>query len=191
MKKKTRPIPNQNLDAILAPLTLETRKKEYFGQKNSLAALEAFLIADNFCLPLPSWVTDWVANAFRKYHASNGKTNLEQLLGLRQKKGLTAFQKTFSRDRDEILLNDVLKLRALKVKRDTALTMVINKLKNEQGWNKTGLKLRTIQFGTLRKRYQEYLKRSPEVFEYFKERVSHWSKKEKEGYLNSMLQYLR
>jgi hypothetical protein len=189
VKKKNRPIPNP--DALLASLTLESRRKEYFGQKNSLAALEAFLIADTFFLPLPLWVTDWVANAFRKYHASNGNLPLEQLLGLRQKKGLTAFQRKLIKGRDEMLLEDVLKLRALKVKRDTALTIVINKLKSEEGWNKTGVKLRTVQFGTLLKRYKEYLKTSPEVFEFFKEKVSGWSKKRKERYLNSMLQHLR
>ncbi len=126
------------------------KKSRFEATKNPVYALEAFLIADNnSILPLSPWVTDWVANAFRKYHASLGEEDLERLLGFKKGRGQNkAFKDVMVRDeRNEMLLGDMARVRAyFGVTVEDAAYMVFRREDEtpDSEWNKTRIKIKKI-----------------------------------------------
>jgi len=125
--------------------------KSFFQEtKNPIYAIEAFLSAREAGLYPPLWVLDWLAKGFQEYHKSNGRKPIGRLLGFTGR----SFKKLMEKNRDAWQMENIWRLKRFcgyDVK--TAARMVSEHLKNNPGWNKTGLKLRTPDGPTLASRY--------------------------------------
>ena len=131
-------------------LLLQMREKSFQETQNPVYAIEAFLLTRENGLYPPFWILDWLSKGFEEYHKSNGQKQIGPLLGFTGR----SFKKLIEKDRDEWLMENVWRLNkfcSYDVK--AAAMMVAEYLKRNPQWNKTGLKLRTLDGPTLASRY--------------------------------------
>lgn len=131
-------------------LLLRARANKFEETRNPIYALEAFIIAYGAGLYPPLFVLEWLYNSFQAYHISNGNEKIDDLLGFTGR----VFKKLIEEDRDECLMYNIwrlIKFEGYDIKR--AAEMVSQQLKDNVGWNKTGLKIRSPRGSTLETRY--------------------------------------
>jgi hypothetical protein len=155
---------------------LEIKKDNFKKTGNPVYALEAFLEADKAGLYPHRWVISWLLRAFRSFQKSNGKGNLNQLLGFKKGKGkrTIGFKEIEIQKRNYELLYDVSTLQAIfDFKVEDACKMVekrINKklswrtmldLYGKDAWHKKHTHLMRRHFKWSEEEKREYLKQYP------------------------------
>lgn len=133
-------------------------KRPAVGEKvDPIKALETFLLAYESGLYPPVWVIDYMAGIFKDFYKSAGTKSLDRLFGFDKKRRGGPFQKSFEKERDEILCTNVWRLEHLfGVDRRTACRLEAERLRNLKNFNRTPLKFSThLSWKTLEDRYRK------------------------------------
>ncbi len=136
-------------------------------------AIEAFILAHQAGLYPPKWVCDFLAERFAKWHADNGHTSLDKILGLtRGKRKAGAMKAALLAERNQMLALDVARFVELGAAISDGAEAVAARLEAEKGWDTSGHNLgnvgaeriefiyRASSLATDRSRILEALKRS-------------------------------
>ena len=136
-------------------LRLSIKRSEYEKTCNPVMAIEAFLIAHDAGLYPPAWALSWLLDAFRAFHAAQGKTKLDKLLRTTRRPGQDPIFKTIMNDaRDSMLCFDIFRLKTLfGVTVAKAAEMVSRKLEDSPNWNTSKYAPKKLSAGTIRDVY--------------------------------------
>jgi hypothetical protein len=167
-------------------MLLELKTRGFEESKNPVYALEAFLIAREADLEIPSWTLSWLDGPFKEFYASSGKKNLNELLGFSRGQGQqgTAFKALAVAERNDILLRDIARLRShFNMSLEEASYMVARRLEETPlaEFNRTVFKVKKdITDRTLRDLYS-----SEPIYEQIEKqfRKRPWTEKDKAKYL--------
>jgi len=164
---------------------LLTKGGTFERTNNPVYAIEAFLLTHKAGLYPPIWVLNFMAKVFTKYHETFGEVSLDDLFGFKKWKGQDpAFKQVMNEERDEILMIDVFRLHLLGFSIEDASYMVAMKLKETQGWDRTGLGLRKLSAKTIEFKYKKDWKKNLE-YKHFKKATQKWLNENKKSFLNS------
>lgn len=134
--------------------SFQKRKKNFQKTKNPVYAIRAFIEAHNYGIYPPEWAIDFITNALKKFDTSNGKEELNKVLGFKKSKGQDpAYKEYLSEQRDLMLCHDVFYLTAyFDMSIDDACTIVANRLEDTSDYE-VGIKLKKISEETIRDKY--------------------------------------
>ncbi len=133
-------------------------KAEIFVATNDpMRAIESFLLAREVGFVPPEPVLAWIENAFREWYRLEGRSPMDELMGLQRKQGQDPwFKQALIGQRDDMLLLDMLRLQKLGLTIDEFASAVASKLQNSAGWDKTEWNLGNVASETLKKKFKSW-----------------------------------
>lgn len=165
-------------------IPLICRKGQFEKTKNPIYAIEAFLLAHEAGLYPPLWVLEYMTKVFWEYHNSKGKKSLDKLFELNKRgRHSKKFKLVLIEDRNQMLMRDVFRLSVLGYSIINASEMVVRRLE-ETDWDKTGLKLESLNAGSIE---QIYLRTWKKIFDCKRNHkfITEWLKNNKDAFLNT------
>ncbi len=125
-------------------------EKRFSQTKNPVYVIKAFVEADEKGTCPPPWALNFVAKVFKEFDASNGKKELNKLLGFKKGKGQSpAYKEYFTEKRYKLLCMDVFQLiKFLKMSINDACYLVANRLEETADYD-IGIKLKKISDETI------------------------------------------
>jgi len=168
--------------------TLHMRKRQYKEKKNPVYLIEAFLVAYNEGLYPDKWILDSIADVFQKYHKSLGEEDMESLFGFKRGPGQeTAFKEVINKDRDQILMLDIVRLKIVfGIDIDDAAEMIAARIKQTKDFVYKNSNTRKLKAESIKHKWNnEYCKfYISEIRDgSWRSELMKWTDKEKKEYL--------
>ena len=138
-----------------ASMMLQARKSQYLQSQNPVYLIEALLIAHRADLFPPRWVLDFLYSKLNQFHEGNGENNLNVLLEFNRGQGKnTAFQEVILKDRDDLLMMEIWKLKTFTGLSLNKIAKLVATRFNQDNLNTKIIK-NTISYSTLESIYKK------------------------------------